>query len=130
MVYCTAKVLPATLRMLPELEDKIVNPGKIAEEKGIMFFDADDVALVHSADLGAILLPRISPDGRTRLQPASRRDAMHALLPSTVGGLMGGTDFTPKALLRLVQNVPAFTMELGAEPEAVIDAVSSTLERA
>jgi len=130
MVYRTAKALRATVRMLPVLEDKIVNPDKVAEEKGIMFFDADDVALVHSADLGAILLPRISSDGRSRLQSASRRDAMHALLPSTVGGLMGGTDFTAKALLRLVQNVPAFTMELGTDLEGVKDAVSSVLERA
>lgn len=129
MVYRTAKALPGTLGMLPRLNQWVVNADKIAEEKGIIFFAADDLALVHSADLTAILLPRLSNDGRTHVAAAARADAMRALLPSTIGGLMGGTDFTPKALLKLVQDVPAYTIGLGTDLAAIIDAVSSTIER-
>jgi hypothetical protein len=60
---------------------------------------------------------------------ASRAEAMRALLPSTIGGLMGGTDFTPRALLKLVRDVPAFTIDLGTDLGAVVDAVSAAIER-
>lgn len=128
MVYRTAKAFPHTLRMLPGLARWVVNADKIAEEKGVIFLDPADLDLVHTAALTAILLPRISTDGRTQVAPASRADAMRALLPSTVGGLMGGTEFTPKALLKLVQDVPAFAIELGSDLAAITDAVSSTIE--
>lgn len=129
MIYRTAKVLSRTLEMLPRLNRLVVNADKITEEKGVIFFEADDLSLVHSANLAAILLPRISIDGRTALTPASRADAMHALLPSTVGGLMGGTEFTPRALLKLVRDVPVFTIDLGTDLAAVIDTVASAIER-
>ncbi|HET6618828.1 MAG TPA: hypothetical protein VFG64_02740 [Dongiaceae bacterium] len=129
MIYRTAKAFPRTLGMLPRLNRLVVNADRITEEKGVIFFEADDLNLIHSAGLAAILLPRISIDGRTAVTPASRADAMRALLPSTVGGLMGGTGFTPKALLKLVHDIPVFTMDLGTDLAAVIDAVSSVIER-
>lgn len=128
MVYRTAKALPGTLRMLPRLDRHVVNADKIAEEKGVIFFDADDLALVRSAALAAILLPRVSGERKTRVSTATRGEAIRALLPSTIGGLMGGTDFTPKALMRLARDVPAFTLELGTDLGAVVGAVASVLE--
>ncbi|MEZ5830190.1 MAG: hypothetical protein R3D05_03345 [Dongiaceae bacterium] len=128
MVYRTAKALPGTLRMLPRLTEWVVNAHKIAEEKGVIFFDQRGVDLVHSADLTAILLPRVSTDGRTCVAAASRAEAMRALLPSTVGGLMGGTEFTPKALLKIVQDLPAFAIDLGIDLASVVDAVSTAIE--
>lgn len=130
MVYRTAKALPATLHMLPRLNRWVVNADKIAAEKGVIFFDAADINLVHSAKLAAILLPCVSTDGQTRITTASRADAMRALLPSTIGGLMGGTEYTPKALLKLVQQVPAFTIDLGTDLAAVVDAISSAIGKA
>lgn len=130
MVYRTAKALPGTLKMLPSLNQWVVNADKIAAEKGVIFLDAADLDLVHSARLTAILLPRVATDGETRVTAASRAEAMRALLPSTIGGLMGGTDYTPKALLNLVQGVPAFTIDLGSDLAAVIDAVSSAIGQA
>lgn len=129
MVYATAKALPDTLKMLPRLDRWIVNADKITHEKAIMFLDHGDLNLVRSAKLAAILLPSISQAGLTTIAEASRADAIRALLPSTIGGLMGGTDYTPKALLQLVQSVPVFTLDLGTDVTAVIDAVASAIER-
>lgn len=128
MVYRTAKALSSTLRMIPRLRPWVVNVDKITEEKGIMVFDSPGLELVRSADLAAILLPRVSADGRTRIVPAARAEAVRALLPSTVGGLMGGTEFTPKALLALVQALPSFALDLGTDLGAVTQAVASVIE--
>ena len=129
MVYRTAKALANTLKMVPRLQQWVVNPDEIMNEKAILFFDSADLDLVNTADLVAILLSRVSPDGRTRIVAASRTDAMRALLPSTIGGLMGGTEFTPRALLRLVQELPSFTIDLGTDIDSVTDAVSSVIEK-
>jgi hypothetical protein len=129
MVYRTAKALSSTLQMLPRLKQWVVNVDKIGKEKAIIFFDSADLDLVHTADVVAILLCRVSADGRTRIVAASRTDAMRALLPSTIGGLMGGTEFTPRALLRLVQEFPAFTIDLGTDIGGVTEAVSSAIQR-
>jgi hypothetical protein len=128
MVYRTAKALSSTLQMIPRLRPWVVNMDRVAEEKGVILFDSPGLDLVRSADLGAILLPRVSADGRTRVVPASRAEAMRALLPSTVGGLMGGTDFTPKALLKLIQTLPSFTLDLGANLGSVTDAVAAIIQ--
>lgn len=128
MVYRTAKALPGTLKMLPRLDRHVVNADKITEEKGVIFFESTDLNLVRSAGLCAILLPRVSTEVSTRVVPTTRADAMRALLPSTIGGLMGGTEFTPKALMKLVRELPAFTLELGTDLDSVIGAIDSIIE--
>ena len=127
MVYRTAKVLPSTLAMLPALRAMLVNPERIDEEKGVIFLDAGDVPLVASADLRAVLLPRFAEQAATSLSPASRPEAIRAILPSTVGGLMGGTAVTAHHILKLVQQVPAFHLNLGTDPGGVVAAISSHL---
>jgi hypothetical protein len=129
MIYRTAKVLPTTLAILPKLHDWLVNADTMAVEKGVMFLGRDDVTLVPSAGIAAILLPRLSQDGATRLSPAPRAAAIHAILPSTVGGLMGGTAYTPKAILELVQGAPAFHLDLGRDVVSITDAVADAIGR-
>ena len=127
MLYGTAKVLPSSLAMLPELRKFIVNPEKMDAEKGVMFFKPDEVALRGSADLHSILMPRLAWDGQTRLTPAATTDAIKALLPSTVGGLMGGTEVTAKALLKVAKDAPAFYLELGQDLDTVVATVADHL---
>lgn len=126
-VYCTAKVLPATLTLLPALRPMLVNPERIDEEKGVIFLEEGDVPLVASADLKSLLLPRFSEGASTSFSPASRSEAIRAILPSTVGGLMGGTAVTPRHILKLVQQVPAFHLDLGTDPGGVVSAIAAHL---
>jgi hypothetical protein len=127
MVYRTAKVLPTTLALLPALESWLVNSHRISVEKGVIFLKPSNVELVRSSALAAILLPRLSAGRQTRLSHASRSDTVRAILPSTIDGLMGGTAASLKAILQLVQNVPAFHLELGSDLDAVIDAVAKCM---
>ncbi|WP_157100120.1 hypothetical protein [Rhodoplanes sp. Z2-YC6860] len=131
LVYRTAKAFPRTLALLPSLEDRVDNLDRIAVEKGVMFLSPNDVKLRPSADLTAILLPRVSEDGGPpRLVPASRDETIKAVLPSTVGGLMGGTSVTPRLILELVRSVPAYHLLLSPDINAVTDAVATRLEAA
>lgn len=127
LIYRTAKVLPNTLAMLPALRPWVANSDTMAVEKGVMFLSSNDVALSRSAEIGVILLPRRAPDGRAGLSPATRAEAIQAVLPSTVGGLMGGTAYTPRAILRLVQGVPAFHLNLVPDMAAVVDTVARAI---
>ncbi len=128
MVYRTAKVLPSTLRLLPGLRTWIVNADRMNEEKGIIFLGPEHVKLVTSAPLKCLLLPRLAADGVPRIVAASRADAIHALLPSTIGGLMGGTASTPGHILRLASRLPAFHLELGPDMDRVLELIGTTLE--
>jgi hypothetical protein len=131
LVYRTAKLFQHTLDLLPSLEDRVDNLDRITMEKGVMFLRPDDVKLRPSAELTAILLPRVSEDGGPpRLVPASRNETIKAVLPSTIGGLMGGTSVTPRLIMELVRTVPAYHLLLAPDMNAVTDTVATRLKAA
>jgi hypothetical protein len=117
-----------TLNLLPALEPLIVNPRELPDKKGIIFFEDDDLTLVHSAQLAAILLPRFGTERGTKVLPGTHAEAIKAILPSTILGLLGGTSVTPRLIMQLVHSVPVFHLELGTDVEAVPDAIAQLLE--
>lgn len=127
MIYRTAKVFASALRLLPELADWIDNKNTLPAEKGVIFLQPGNVKLARSARLAAILLPHVRPGSATQLSPATRADAVNAILPSTIGGLMGGTSATPRLILELVRRAPAFHLALGDDLDGVIDAIAARL---
>jgi hypothetical protein len=128
MVYRTAKVWRPTLDLLPALEPLIVNPTELPADKGIMFFDDNDLTLVRSAQLSAILLPRFGTERGTKAFPGTHADAIRAILPSTILGLLGGTSATPRLIMQLARSVPVFHLELGTDLDAVPDAIARLLK--
>ncbi len=125
MVYRTAKLFKSSLDLIPSLFALIDNRDKIDMEKGVIFLRGDEVSLARSAKLSAILLPRVGNGSATTLYPATRADAVKAILPSTVGGLMGGTSVTPRLIMELVHSVPSFHLALGKDLKSVVDTVAS-----
>jgi hypothetical protein len=128
MLYKSAKLLKRSLEILPAVRPWLVNADRIEEEKGVMFLNAADLPLTPSAELAAILLPRGAGHAKTELRRGSGRDALHAILPSTVGGLMGGTADTPSLLIKLAGSAPVYHLELGTDIGSVVDKVASVLE--
>lgn len=127
MVYRTAKVSRSTLAMLPAVEPWITNRGERGTDKDVIFLDPGIVRLVHSAELVAILLPRVGTERTTKISPATRIEAVRAILPSTIMQLMGGTPKTPELILKLAQSVPAFHLSLGTDLAALTGAIASQL---
>ncbi len=129
MVYRSAKLFKSSLEMLPVLATKVINSDRIADEKGVLYLDPDHAHLVPSAKLSAILLPHVGIGTKSNVAPATRAQAIKAILPSTVGGFMGGTAATARMILELVRSVPAFHLELGSDLDAVADIVATSLQR-
>jgi hypothetical protein len=125
MVYRTAKLFGPSLEMIPHLADWVDNRDRIDDEKGVIFLEPDDVRLARSAELTAILMPRVANERLTTIETATRDQAIKAILPSTIGGLMGGTSITPRLILELVRSVPAYHLVLGTDIAAVTDVVAS-----
>ena len=124
MVYRTAKLFKGSLDLLPSMSDRVENRDRIDVEKGVAFLEPDHVKLARSAELSAILLPRVGDPGLPIISPATHEDAIKAVLPSTIGGLMGGTSVTPRLIMELVRSVPAFHLALRPDITAVVDAVA------
>lgn len=129
LLYRSAKLLRRSVAMLPGVEPWLVNVDRIGREKGVMFLDSSQLPILPSAEIAAILLPKVTGSATTEVRKASSRDALHAILPSTVGGLMGGTAATPSLLMRLAGSAPVYHLDLGTDIGAVVDAVASVLEQ-
>lgn len=127
LVYRTAKATRTTLEMLPALNGRICEPNAAAADKDVLVLKEQDVRLVRSAKLKAILLPRIGNESATRLHAATRADAMQAILPNTFMQLMGGTAATPRLIMQLVQSVPSFHLSLGTDLTSVTNAIAAQL---
>jgi hypothetical protein len=125
MVYRTAKMFRPTLDLLPAIADLVENRDRVDLEKGIAFLDPSHIKLARSANLSAILLPRVGDATGPIVHPASREQVIKAVLPSTVCGLMGGTSATPRFIMQLVQSVPAYHLILRPDMGAVVEAVAA-----
>ena len=81
-----------------------------------MFFgDSESLTSVRSAALSAIVLPHLSTERVTKVFPGTHGDALRAILPSTILGLLGRTPATPRLIMQLVRSVPVFRVELGTQ---------------
>jgi hypothetical protein len=128
LLYKTAKLFSPSLRMLPHVRPWLMNAERLGQEKGVIFLNSSQIAFSPSAEIAAILLPRVTSHAIATLRKASSRDALHAVLPSTVRGMMGGTTATASLLMKLANSAPVYHLDLGTEIESVVDAVSSALE--
>jgi hypothetical protein len=130
MIYRTAKFFDSTVAMIPSLAASIDNRDEIGVEKSVIYLEPGDVRLTRSAELSAILLPRVGVESATTLHPATRDEAIKAILPSTIFGLMGGTSISPRLIMELAGSAPAYHLTLGTNLDTVIDTITSCLTAA
>lgn len=126
LIYRTAKLLKSSLDFMP-CPGVVENSDRLDIEKGVVFLESGDVQLSRSAELSAILLPRVEAGAPTRLFPATRQEAIRAILPSTIGQLMGGTSASPGLIMELVRSTPAFHLTLGGDFKIVPDTIATQL---
>ena len=127
LVYRTAKITKATLTLLPALAPWVANPHQMIADKGVLFLEADSVRLLASAELSASLLPHVGAERVSKLYPATRAEAIRAILPNTVMQLMGGTTATPRLIMQLAHSLPAFHLSLGTDLASIPDTIASRL---
>lgn len=115
-LYSSGKVHADNLSRLPHLVPALSNAALLDSEKGVVFVqDHFPDRLIEGFPLRAIVLPTITGRADTRTVPVSRAAALAALAPSTVFQLHTSGAEALSYMARLVREVPAYVLELGAD---------------
>jgi hypothetical protein len=112
---------PATLPFVVESD----NPKD--DKRLVLLADIPGVQVTQHAGVRAILLPRVVGRGPSRVVAASRRDALLRLAPTSVFTPFGPGSRGFRRLADLVESVPAYWLDLGAEVSEIPAAVGQIL---
>jgi hypothetical protein len=124
-LYNTGKLETAQAQRFPQLAHLARNSG----DKAVFFLNEQFPAqLVAEMPLRAILLPRVTGQRETILQPAAPGEALQALAPSTIFQLPGGGAADFRFLAVLVKQLPCYRLGLGTEIERIPQVISRLLE--
>lgn len=127
-VYAAAKLHDAQLTRFPELNELVVNPGRVAPEKAVaILHPAFAAQLPVERPLAAVLVPRITGGPKTIVRPIRPAAALAALAPSTLLQMASADRRGLSAMAQLVRTVPCFALELGTGREDVAATVREFL---
>jgi hypothetical protein len=127
-LYSSAKLNAVALDWMPELRQHVTNMGRLGPEKGLMFLaEVFPQQMAGTLPLKAIALPMVMPQRHTALTPIPAQTAYKAIAPDTTLRVQGDARMLLAALLKLVQRVPCYRLELGADLEQVPVAISKVL---
>lgn len=127
-LYSSAKLNADVLAWLPDLRQHVVNPGRLGPEKALVFLDALYPRQVMSGfALKAIALPVVTSQRASRLVPIAPEAAFKAIAPDTAFRALGDVSLMFKAMRALVQDVPSYRLELGADREGLPDVIAAAL---
>jgi hypothetical protein len=128
-LYSPAKVNADTLNWFPELKPFVHHAGGGTEKSSLFLNGAPGLRFAESLPLRAVLWPRITGHGETKLTPASPATLLLALAPSSILQTPGGGDSVLRALSQLVQSVPACVLEAGTDSVQIASAIEQFLAR-
>jgi hypothetical protein len=128
-LYCSAKIHASDLARVPHVRSAVANVDRLADEKAVLFVPrAFPDASITGFPLRAILIPRVTARRSARLLDATHADALSVLAPSTVLQRRPPRRESLSELARLVEQVPAYVLEVGSDlstiPDAILEAMS------
>jgi hypothetical protein len=130
-LYNSGKTRTEDVERLPFLAPLIANPNRGTDEKALYFLQRGMAArLIRNFPLRAILLPRITGEVETRLQPASPSAGVLSLSPSTVSQLPGSSRDAVATIARVCRKVPVYHLELGTDRNQIPRVISALLASA
>jgi hypothetical protein len=125
-VYGIAKLNAPSVELLPGL------PARKSSQDDASKFSVDVARaqprlMKPSVALSVVILPTVTA-GRISLRPASAAQALRALAPSTILQHADESATGLALMSRLVQQVPAYILELGSDITSVGPAIRHLLE--
>ncbi|MBP7832248.1 MAG: serine kinase [Candidatus Levybacteria bacterium] len=115
-LYSSARLHGQTLWRVPHLIPSVVNRSDLKREKAVMFLNQMwREKLISQFPLRAIFLPHVTSSLNTTIVPAKTKDAIHALILSTVVQLPQTDPHMVQELIKIIHSVPAYHLELGTE---------------
>ena len=131
-LYNTGKLKgPDDYSRLAELKGRSTNPDSFergGDGKGVYFLDEiwpDRV--VAGMPLRAIVVPRVTGQTTTRLEPCSPFEALVAMLPSTVAQLPAASNEDCDRMVALAETLPAYVLHLGTDIRGIPAALTALL---
>ncbi len=116
---------------LPELKGLSTNPDSFergGDGKGVYFLDEIwPDRIVAGIPLRAIVVPCITGQAATRLEPCSPFDALVAMLPSTVAQLPAAANEDCDRMVALAEKLPAYLLHLGTDTRGIPSALTTLL---
>lgn len=128
-LYNVAKLEEHNLANFPLLRQYVHNWESVPVDKAQLFLSQFMPAkVIHGFPLKAILLPKFTGQVNTTHRPASKAEAMKALVPSSVWLLRSDT-YQVEKISSLVRNLPCFWLETGTDlaqiPAKIIEIVET-----
>lgn len=130
-LYNSIKIPPRSLKLFPELAGKIWNSKNVGtEDKSIVFLsEIFPEHISRSSTLVGLMIPVIKKTGETQIMPASKLDAMLALLPTTIFQLPLVRADALEELRTIIGNVPCYFLQLGPDIRSVPDTIKAFLAK-
>ena len=131
-LYNTGKLKgPEDYARLPELKGLSTNPDSFERggaDKAVYFLDAIwPGRVVAGMPLRAIVVPHITGQAASSVEPCFAFDAVVAMLPSTVGQLPAATHEDCDRMVALAEKLPAYLLHLGTDIRGIPAALTSLL---
>jgi hypothetical protein len=117
-LYGTGKLEPQNLTRFPQLAPLVADHERSDGEKAlVLLHDHRPERLVDRIELEAIVLPRVSGEPESSLEPASPAAALRVLAPTTAMHLPGSHREVFTKLNQLVRALPCHRLDAGTDFE-------------
>ncbi|MCP4686881.1 MAG: hypothetical protein GY859_02460 [Desulfobacterales bacterium] len=128
-LYNSAKLPARDLHRYPRLAPKISNPEETGAEKALFWIHRHfESQIAREAPIRAIVLCRVSDQGKTGWRRVSGARVLRDLIPSTMVFLPRVTRADARAMSRLVQRTPCHLLSLGADPARIPSAIQHIIQ--
>lgn len=127
-IYNSGKLEAHHIRRFPALLPAVINGQALSEEKALVFVHAiaaDRVAV--GFPVRAVVLPRVGDQAEPRARKVGAADGLRGLAPSTLLQMPGDRASSLRVMGRLVERVPCYELELGANVAAIGPLLSDLL---
>jgi hypothetical protein len=129
-VYCSAKIDREGVQRFPNFASAVENTEGLHEEKALLLLNKHySQKIVRGFPIRAILVPRIMGVKRTKLTPASPRNCLMALAPSTMFQLRGASQEDLTGMATLTRLIPCYFLELGKDTHTIPDIILDVLSK-
>jgi hypothetical protein len=127
-LFCSGKLEPGHATLLPHLPSPSFAGDGAAEEKSV-FYVAEQFPerMCQGFPLRAIVAPRVH-GSEPRLRPLAPAQVLAALAPSTLLQLVPARQATLSAMARLLEDIPAFALDVGGPTQLIPPAINRLLQ--
>lgn len=129
-LYASGKVDTDQVENFSFLEQTLYNADHLDQEKALFILTRRfPEKIIRDFPLKAILVPQISSDGSTFLEPIAHSEALKALAPSTIFQLPYQNTDALRRMKTIIAQIPCYRLHLGKEPEQINTVILALLEQ-